>query len=197
MWVTFRPPVKSPLGTDTSWGTYAHCTTLDYTTLQSHSYYSVLHSSLFPFISSFTDIIFLFFYISLNLLFLSLHLIFQHILFYDTIWSNIFHSLYFSHSFILSSSSFPSPPSFFFTFSFILFSSSFPSLLRLFSPSLHFLLHFVFFFLLYRYELYDLVALHNNEAAVVVAVGTEKLAVVNLSDERKELLPPELQGSVK
>ena len=47
-----------------------------------------------------------------------------------------------------------------------------------------------------RYELYDLVALHNNEAAVVVAVGTEKLAVVNLSDERKELLPPELQGCV-
>ena len=39
-------------------------------------------------------------------------------------------------------------------------------------------------------------ALHNNEAAVVVAVGTEKLAVVNLSDERKELLPPELQGTV-
>ena len=38
-------------------------------------------------------------------------------------------------------------------------------------------------------------ALHNNESAVVVAVGSEKLVVVTISDERKDLLPPELLGT--
>ena len=48
---------------------------------------------------------------------------------------------------------------------------------------------------MHSYELYDLVALNNNEAAVVIAVGNEKLIVIDHSDDRKELLPPELQGA--
>ena len=48
---------------------------------------------------------------------------------------------------------------------------------------------------MHRYELYDLVALNNNVAAVVIAVGNEKLIVIDHSDDRKELLPPELQGA--
>ena len=39
---------------------------------------------------------------------------------------------------------------------------------------------------MHSYELYDLVALNNNEAAVVIAVGNEKLIVIDHSDDRKE-----------
>ena len=44
------------------------------------------------------------------------------------------------------------------------------------------------------YELYDLVAVNENEYAVVVLVGSERLRVVNHSDLSKDLVPPELQG---
>ena len=44
------------------------------------------------------------------------------------------------------------------------------------------------------YELYDLVALNENEYGVVVLVGPERLRVVNHIDLTKEVRPQELQG---
>jgi len=44
------------------------------------------------------------------------------------------------------------------------------------------------------YELYDLVALNENEYGVVVLVGPERLRVVNHLDLAKEVRPQELQG---
>jgi transcription elongation factor SPT5 len=44
------------------------------------------------------------------------------------------------------------------------------------------------------YELYDLVALSDNECAVVIFVGSEKLTVKNHLDLVKDVYPQELQG---
>ena len=44
------------------------------------------------------------------------------------------------------------------------------------------------------YELYDLVILNENESAVVINVGKEKLRIINHMDIVKEVLPLELQG---
>ena len=44
------------------------------------------------------------------------------------------------------------------------------------------------------YEMYDLVILNENESAVVINVGKEKLRIINHMDIVKEVLPLELQG---
>jgi transcription elongation factor len=44
------------------------------------------------------------------------------------------------------------------------------------------------------YELYDLVMLNENESAVVIGVGAEKLKVVNHMDIVKEIFPQEVQA---
>jgi transcription elongation factor SPT5 len=44
------------------------------------------------------------------------------------------------------------------------------------------------------YELYDLVALSENECAVVIVVGTEKLRVINHMGNVRDVLPQELLG---
>ncbi|KAJ1418641.1 hypothetical protein B484DRAFT_481589, partial [Ochromonadaceae sp. CCMP2298] len=45
------------------------------------------------------------------------------------------------------------------------------------------------------YELYDLVALSENEFAVVTVVGTEKLRVITHRGQERDLLPSELRGN--
>lgn len=44
------------------------------------------------------------------------------------------------------------------------------------------------------YELYDIVALSENECAVVIVVGTEKLRVINHMGNTRDVLPMELLG---
>jgi transcription elongation factor len=44
------------------------------------------------------------------------------------------------------------------------------------------------------YELYDIVALNENECAVVIVVGTEKLRVINHMSVVRDVLPQELRG---
>lgn len=44
------------------------------------------------------------------------------------------------------------------------------------------------------YELYDLVVINENETAVVINVGNEKLRLLNHNDTVKEILPQELHG---
>jgi transcription elongation factor len=44
------------------------------------------------------------------------------------------------------------------------------------------------------YELYDLVALNENELAVVIMVGSERLKVINQLENIKEVSPQEMQG---
>ena len=44
------------------------------------------------------------------------------------------------------------------------------------------------------YELYDLVALNENECAVVIMVGAQRLRVINHLDKVKDIHPQELQG---
>ena len=44
------------------------------------------------------------------------------------------------------------------------------------------------------YELYDLVAVNENEFTIVIAVGIEKLKILNHLNIVKDLLPQELRG---
>lgn len=47
---------------------------------------------------------------------------------------------------------------------------------------------------LFGYELYDLVGLSDNESAVIIVVGTEKLRVIDQQGNIRDVLPSELKG---
>ena len=44
------------------------------------------------------------------------------------------------------------------------------------------------------FELYDLVVINENECAVIIMVGAEKLSVINNMDLAKDVYPQELHG---